>query len=89
MNKLTSGSAPACTYGTTEMHKFFSGDSFPKLRPMISSTGTFNYNLASVLCDLLSVSVPNDYSCKDTFSSVPQIKNATLSEKISCFLQCN
>ena len=81
MNKLTSGSAPAQIYGTTEMHKFFSGNSFPKIRPMISSTGTFNYNLASVLCDPLSLSVPNDYSCKDTFSSVPQIKNATLSQK--------
>ena len=63
------------------MHKFFSSDSFPKLRPIVSSIGTFNYNLARFLCDLLSPLVPNDYSCKDTFSFVSQIKNANLSRK--------
>ena len=46
--------------------------------------GTFNYNLAHFLCDLLSPLVPNDYSCKDTFSFVSQIKNANLSKK--CFV---
>ena len=30
---------------------------------------------------LLSPLVPNDYSCKDTFSFVSQIKNANLSRK--------
>ena len=63
------------------MHKFSSSDSFPKLRPIVSSIGTFNYNLARFLCDLLSPLVPNDYSCKDTFSFVCQIKNANLSRK--------
>ena len=42
-------------------------DLFSKLGPIVSSTGTFNYNLASFLCNLLSHLVPNDYSCKDTF----------------------
>ena len=65
-----SGSAPACIYGTPKMHKFSSSDSFPKLRPIVSSIGTFNYNLARFLCDLLSPIVPNDYSCKDIFSFV-------------------
>ena len=63
------------------MHKFSSNDSFPKLRPIVSSIGTFNYNLARFLCDLLSSLVPNDYSCKDTFSFVFQIKNANLSKR--------
>ena len=76
-----SGSAPARIYGTPKMHKFSSSDSFPKLRPIVSSIGTFNYNLARFLCDLLSPLVPNDYSCKDTFSFVSQIKNANLSGK--------
>ena len=75
-----SGSAPARIYGTPKMHKFSSSDSFPKLRPIVSSIGTFNYNLARFLCDLLSPLVPNDYSCKDTFS-FSQIKNANLSKK--------
>ena len=76
-----SGSAPARIYSTLKMHKFSSSDSFPKLRPIVSSIGTFNYNLALFLCDLLSPLVPNDYSCKDTFSFVSQIKNANLSKK--------
>ena len=63
------------------MHKFSSNDSFPKLRPIVSSIGAFNYNLARFLCDLLSPLIPNGYSCKDTFSFVSQINNANLSEK--------
>ena len=78
-------SALARIYGTPKMHKFSSSDSFPKLRPIISSIGTFNYNLARFLCDLLSPLVPNDYSCKDTFSFVSQIKNANLSKKFLVF----
>ena len=76
-----SGSARPRIYGTPKMHKFSSSDSFPQLRPIVSSIGTFNYNLARFLCDLLSPLVPNDYSCKDTFSFVFQIKNANLSKK--------
>ena len=77
-----SGSAPARIYGTPKMHKFSSSDSFPKLRPIVSSIGTFNYNLAHFLCDLLSPLVPNDYFCKDTFSFLSRIKNANLSKKL-------
>ena len=76
-----SGSAPAPIYGTPKMHKFSSSDSFPKLRPIVSSIGNFNYNLVRFLCDLLSSLVPNEYSCKDTFSFVSQMNNANLSRK--------
>ena len=62
------------------MNKLSSSDSFPELRPIVSYIGTFNYDLARFLCDLLSPLVPNDYSCKDTFSFVPQIENANLSK---------
>ena len=55
---------------TSEIHIFSSSDSFPKLRPIVSSIGTFNYNLARFHCNLLS---PHDYSCKDTFSFLSQI----------------
>ena len=75
-------SAPARIYGTPKMHKFSSIDSFPQLRPIVSSIGTFNYNLARFLCDFFHLPlVPNDYSCKDTFSFVSQIKNSNLSKK--------
>ena len=76
-----SGSAPARIYGTPKMHKFSSSDSFPKLRPIVSSIGTFNYNLTRFLCDLFSSLALNDYSCKDTFSFVSQFKNANISKK--------
>ena len=77
-----SGCAPTRIYGTPKMHKFSSSDSFPKLPPIVSSIGTFNYKLARFLCDLGSPLVPNDYSCKDTITFVSQIKNANLSKKI-------
>ena len=62
------GSTPARIYGLPKMHKFSPGDDFPKLRPIVSSIGTYNYNLAQHLCKLLSPCIPSDYSCKDTFS---------------------
>ena len=62
------------------MRKFSSSDSFPNFPPIVSSIGTFNYNLVRFLCDVLSPLVPNDYSCKDTFSFVSQIKNVNLSK---------
>ena len=76
-----SGSASAHIYGTLKMYKFSSSKSFPKLRPIVSSIGTFNYNLARFLCDLFSPLVPTDCSCKNTFSFVSQIKDANLSQK--------
>ena len=57
-----SGSAPARIYATPKMQKFSSSDSFPKLCPIVSYIGNFNYNLACFLFDLLSSLVPNDYS---------------------------
>ena len=48
-----SGSAPSRIYGTPKMHKFSANDSFPKLRPIVSSIGTFNYNLP--VCFLIFV----------------------------------
>ena len=49
-------SAPARIYGTAKMQKFSSSDLFPKLRPIVSSIGTFNYNLARFLCNSVSPS---------------------------------
>ena len=76
-------SAPARIYGTPKMHKFLSSDSFPELFLIVSSIGTFSYNLSRFLSDFLSPLGPNDYSCKDTFSFVSQIKNANLSKKFN------
>ena len=83
------GSASARIYGTPKMHKFSFSASFPRFRPSVSSIDTFNYNLPRFLYDLLSSLVLNDYSCKDTFSFVSQIKNADFSKKFLVFLRCN
>ena len=61
-----SGSLLSHFYGSPKIRKFSTSDLFPKLYPIVSSIGTFNYNLACFLCDLLSPLAPNDYSCKDT-----------------------
>ena len=63
------------------MSRFSFSATFSKLCPIFSSIGTFNYVLACLICDLLSPVVPDDYSCKDTFSFVSEIKNANLSKK--------
>ena len=63
------------------MHKFFSGDLFPKLCLVVSHIDTINYSLVRSLCDLLSPLVPNDYSCRGTCSFVSQIKNGNISKK--------
>ena len=49
-----SGTTTARIYGTHKMLKFYSSDSFPKLRLIVSSIGTLNYNLSRFLYDLLS-----------------------------------
>ena len=54
-----SGSAPAPIYGTPKMHKFSPRETFLKSCLIVSSIGTFNYDLARFLCDLLSPVVPN------------------------------
>ena len=76
-----SGCASARIYGTSKMHKFSSSDIFRKLRPIVSSIGTISYDLACFLFHPLSPVVPDDYSCKDIFSFVSQIRNANLSSK--------
>ena len=70
-----SGFAPACIYGVSKMRTIFSNNT------TLLSPYFFNYEFASFFCDPLSRVVPDDYSYKNTFSFVPQIKNATLSGK--------
>ena len=81
-DKLYPGSAPGRIYDPPKMHKFSSIATFPNIRPILSSVGTFNHNLADFLCDLLSLLAPDDYSCKDSFSFVSQMKNANLFGKL-------
>ena len=68
------GSVPARIYGLPKMHKQYT--EFPSFRPIVSSLGTFNYNLAVFLGNLLSDNIPTEFSCSDTFTFVENLKGA-------------
>ena len=50
-------------------------------RPIVSSLGTFNYNLAVFLGKLLSDDIPNEFSCSDTFTFVEDLKGTNVNDK--------
>ena len=70
-----SGSIPA------KMHKLTDSDSFSKLRPIVSSVGTYDYNLTKYLCNLLSPHLPEQHCTKDTFTFVEELKQLSLVDK--------
>ena len=76
-----SGSAPVKIYGTPKMHKLTDSDSFPKLPPIFSSVGTYNYNLVKYLCNLLWPHLREQYCTKDTFIFVEELKRVNLVDK--------
>ena len=65
-----------------KIHKLTDSDSFPKLRPIVSFVGTFNYNLAKYLCNLLSPHLPEQYCMKDTLE---ELKWVSLADKLVSF----
>ena len=78
----SSGAAPAKIYGTPKMHKLTDYDSFPKLRPIFSSVGTYNNNLAKYLYNLLSPHLSQQYCTKDIFTFAEELKRVSLVDKI-------
>ena len=82
------GSAPTRIYGTSKMQKFSSSHSFPKLRPIVSSIGTLNYNFSHFFYDRFPTLVLNDYYCKGTFSFVSQIENGNLFRQFFVLFRC-
>ena len=47
--------------------------SLHNFRPIISSIGTYNYNLFKYLCELLSPNLPNEFCTKDMFTFVEEL----------------
>ena len=45
-------------------------ESTPPFRPIVSSIGTYNYNLAKFLCGLLNNIIPNEHTATDSFTFV-------------------
>ena len=77
------GSQPARMYGLPKLHKVKAGCTSVPFRPIVSSIGTYNYNLAKHLCSLLSPHLPMDHCSKDTFSFVEDVNQVRFN---SCFM---
>ena len=75
------GSQPARIYGLPKMHKAHEPSSAPPFCPIVSSIGTYNYNLAKFLCTLLDCHIPSDFCARDSFSFVNEITNLHTSDK--------
>ena len=63
-----SGSRPGCMYGLPKIHKVGN-----PLRPIISSIGTFNYNLAKFLVPVLKPLTCNQYSVGNSSKFVKEL----------------
>ena len=72
----TCGSKTAI-YGLPKTHKMlFDSDDF-SLRPIISSIGTYNYNLAKFLTELLDPVISKEHCAKDSFSFCEEIQQVS------------
>ena len=71
------GSKPATIYGLPKTHKMlFDSDDF-SLRPIISSVGTYNYNLAKFLTELLDPVISKEHCAKDLFSFCEEMQQVS------------
>ena len=75
------GTAPAKIYGLPKLHKFKKGENLLKFRPIVSSIGTFNYDLSKYLANILSPLIPSKHSSKDTFTFIKDLHGANLTNK--------
>ena len=48
-------------------------------RPIVSSIGTYNYNLIKLLTDMLDPAIPTEYCTKDSFSFCKEIQEVSSS----------
>ena len=76
----SSGSQPSRLYGTSKVHKIKSNSEVPSFRPIVSSIGSFNYNLSRFLCDMLTPFILTDYCTQDSFSFVKEVQEVSVSE---------
>ena len=63
------------------MHKSFSSGSIPPLRPNVSSIDTYNYKLVQYLGSLLSPHIPSNFTTKDSFTFIEEIKQLNTYDK--------
>ena len=63
-NIYPSGSKLARIYGTPMTHKLKSSTDILTFRPIVSSIGTYNYNLVKFLTDTLDPVIPTEYCAR-------------------------
>ena len=68
------------------MHKERGHNSIPPFLLIVSSIGTYNYNLAKHLCTLLTPHIPTEHCATDTFTFVQNVQGLTMHGKfmVSC-----
>ena len=71
------GSQPARVYGTPKTHKLKSPTYTLMFRPIVSSIGTYNYNLKKFLTDMLDPVIPTEYCAKGSVSFCKEIQAVT------------
>ena len=71
------GSKPASIYGLRKTLKMlFDSDDF-SLRPIIFFLGTYNYNLAKFLTELLDAVISKEHCAKDSFTFCEEIQRVS------------
>ena len=75
-----SGSQPSRLYGTPKAHKIKSNSKVLSFRPIVSSIGSFNYNLSRFLCDMLTPFILTDYCTQDSFSFLKEVQEVSVSD---------
>lgn len=63
------------------MHKPRHQGTVPPFRPIVSSIGAYNYNLAKYLCNLLTPLILAEFCVEDSFSFVNEIQKLSMQNK--------
>ena len=76
-NLFSSGTSPGILYGLPKTHKVGT-----PLRPILSTIGTFNYNLAKFFVPIIEPLTTNDYTLKNSYDFIKEVKNIDVSNKV-------
>ena len=70
-------SQPARIHSIPKKHTLKSSADILTFRPIVSSIGTYNYNLTKFLTDMLGPVIPTEYYAKDSFSFCKEIQEVS------------
>ena len=65
-------------HGLPKLHKVSSNCPVPPFRPIVSSIGTYNYELANFLGNILSPYVLDGHCAKDTFTFISYLQKVSV-----------